>query len=636
MRRAGWAWPATALVIALGLRSIHLWTIFDSPFFSHLSLDPLVYDEWGWRIAQGDWLGDRIFYQDPLYPYFLGVLYTLFGRHYAGVVFVQLVMGSLVAPLIFFATSRWFGRPAALAASVLAATYAPSIYYDGLILKTWLEAFLAAAALGSLSRAAAGESARAWGVTGFLLGLGCLVRANLLLLIPVLALWVVLDPSATSDPRSRRHRRVPWRALLGLAVGPALVLGSSALRNRVVGGEWVLTTAQAGQNFYLGNNPWNQTGGYQPLPFVRPNPKHEEKDFASEAERRVGRAMRPSEVSRFWFREALGWIRAHPLDWLRLTWRKLRLYWGAYEVPDNLDYYLYMDSAPVLRLPLVPGFGLIAPLGVTGALLALRMRGWPRALLLILLAYCASVLLFYVFARYRIAMMPVLFPLAGHAVIETARRLRAWYLAGSGAMPALRAMGCALALLAFVNLPVRAPADYWSYRLARMLNLPAREETPAMAHFNLGVTYAKEAKESDEPDRLLALAASELRESLRLDPNQAKVHEELGKVLARMDRDREAIDAYLRSLQIEARRWRAHHALGLLYRRVGDAAAAEACFREAMALEPRQPESPIELGELLLEEGRRADAAEAFRRALAIAPSSEPARRGLETALRLP
>ena len=31
------------------------------------------------RIAAGDWLGGEVFYQSPLYPYFLGALYTLFG-----------------------------------------------------------------------------------------------------------------------------------------------------------------------------------------------------------------------------------------------------------------------------------------------------------------------------------------------------------------------------------------------------------------------------------------------------------------------------------------------------------------------------------------------------------------------------
>ena len=70
-------------------------------------------------------------------------------------------------------------------------------------------------------------------------------------------------------------------------------------------------------------------------------------------------------------------------------------YWGAYELPDNLDLYLYRESAPMLRLPL-PGFGTVAPLGLLGALLALSRRGWPRALLLFVAVYCGSVVAFFV------------------------------------------------------------------------------------------------------------------------------------------------------------------------------------------------------------------------------------------------
>ena len=125
----------------------------------------------------------------------------------------------------------------------------------------------------------------------------------------------------------------------------------ATLHNRIAGGEWILTTSNAGQNFYIGNNPLNSSGEYQWLPFVDPNPKYEERDFAREAERRSGRKLGAAQTSRFWFSAALSWIRKEPAAWLRLSWRKLAAYWGAYEIPDNLDFYLYREGAPVLRLP---------------------------------------------------------------------------------------------------------------------------------------------------------------------------------------------------------------------------------------------------------------------------------------------
>ena len=629
-------------LLSLLLRAGHLYLIRDAPLFNHLFLDPLYYDEWGLRITGGEWLGETLFFQDPLYPYFLGILYALLGHHYLAVVAIQAVLGSLVAPILFLSAKPWFGRPAALVGALLAATYLPSIYYEGLILKTWLGMFLLTAAFWALSVTIPSSDRRTWIGVGLLLGLACLARGNLLLFLPTLALWVLLDPSATSkdseepaggarDPGKRRQRlagRRPWAIVGCLLLGSGVVLGASAVRNRVAGGHWVLTTSNAGQNFFIGNNPFNTTGEYAPLPFVDSNPKHEERDFVREAERLAGRSLNPREVSRFWLGEALRWIRENPGDWLRLTGRKLRNYWGAYEIPDNLDYYLYRESSAVLRLPL-PGFGLVAPLGLLGALLCLRRGGWPRALLLFVVVYSTSVVLFFVFSRFRMIMMPALFVFAGHAVMELARSFREARGKPGVRAPLVRRLALLVALFAVVNLPVRAPRHLWGYRVADRIGLPVRPETMATAHYNYGLAFAIRAKEAEEPEPLLRMAEAELRQALREDGSHAKMHVELGKVLARMKRNREAIEAYNEALRIEPHQWRTHFSLGLLYRREGDPPSAEGAFRQVVGLRPDYASAHVQLGEVLLDLGRREEAAEAFRNALRLAPDSTRAREGL-------
>ena len=52
----------------------------DTAWFEHLVVDPAYYDRWAQRIAAGDWLDERAFYMDPLYPWVLGALYRLVGR----------------------------------------------------------------------------------------------------------------------------------------------------------------------------------------------------------------------------------------------------------------------------------------------------------------------------------------------------------------------------------------------------------------------------------------------------------------------------------------------------------------------------------------------------------------------------
>ena len=66
--------------VALAVRLIHIFQIKRSPFFDVLLGDANGYDAWARRLADGDWIGTEVFYQAPLYPYFLGVVYAVAGR----------------------------------------------------------------------------------------------------------------------------------------------------------------------------------------------------------------------------------------------------------------------------------------------------------------------------------------------------------------------------------------------------------------------------------------------------------------------------------------------------------------------------------------------------------------------------
>jgi tetratricopeptide (TPR) repeat protein len=174
--------------------------------------------------------------------------------------------------------------------------------------------------------------------------------------------------------------------------------------------------------------------------------------------------------------------------------------------------------------------------------------------------------------------------------------------------------------------------DGWGYRIASAIGIPTKLESSAQGRHNLGLAYARLAKDSADSERLLRLAEEQLREALRLDPPYATVHVELGKVLARQERNREAIEIYRQAAQIEPDAFHIHHALGLLHRRLGEWSEAEAAFRRALAMEPRHTASAVKLGEALLRQGRREAAAEAFRHALRVDPGNVTAEAGLRAA----
>src|SRR3954468_18223847 len=71
---------AIIFFIALALRLLNVWQLRRSPLFDVLMGDAHGYDEWARRIAGGEWIGREVFYQAPLYPYFMGGVYAIAGH----------------------------------------------------------------------------------------------------------------------------------------------------------------------------------------------------------------------------------------------------------------------------------------------------------------------------------------------------------------------------------------------------------------------------------------------------------------------------------------------------------------------------------------------------------------------------
>src|SRR3954470_1674754 len=139
-------WPflryaGAIFLTALAVRLMHVWLLSRSPFFDALLGDAHGYDEWARRIAGGDWIGTDVFYQAPLYPYFLGVLYKIFGHSLVAVRVAQAIVGAGSCALLGLAGHRFFSRPVGLVAGFGLAVYAPAIFFDALIQKSVLDLF---------------------------------------------------------------------------------------------------------------------------------------------------------------------------------------------------------------------------------------------------------------------------------------------------------------------------------------------------------------------------------------------------------------------------------------------------------------------------------------------------------------
>lgn len=578
---------AAVFALALGVRLLHVWEIRSAPFFTTLLGDSKAYDAWALRIAGGDWLGTEVFYQAPLYPYFLGALYTLAGRDLLTVRVVQAVIGSAACALLALAGSRWFSPRVGIAAGTGLALYAPIIFADALIQKTVLDVSLMCAALWLAGIAAERQAdRRVWLALGAAVGLLSLTRENSLAIIGAILAWLLL----------RRHadrQRLAQAAIF--LVGLAMVLAPVATRNAIVGGEFQLTTSQFGSNFYIGNHA-RADGSYVSLRFGRGDPEYERQDATELAERALGRTLSPGEVSAYWTRRAIEYIRAQPADWGALMARKAALLANATEIIDTESQQTHAESSIVLTvLGPVAHVGVLAPLALLGVCLTWARRRELSLLYWMLGAYAVSVVLFFVVARYRYPLVPFLMLLAAAAVVGARRFFRE-----SGRARLATAVTMAAGFAVVCNWP-----------------LVSADLMRAITENNLG-TALREAGRTDE-------AEAHYRRALEISPEYAAAHSNLGALLRVGGRLHEATAHYGEALRLQPDHPTARYNLANALLAEGRAADAAEQFRHALAQDPQSVEVHNNLGIALATAGRPEDAARLFRQALAIDPASAEA-----------
>ncbi len=407
----------SVLVIATVLRVGHVLSLLHLPLFNNLIVDSKLYDEWAQRIAAGDWLGgDRAFYMDPLYPYFLAFLYRCFGHNLLIVRLCQAALGVATCGFAAIIGRRIGGRAVGTVAALLVALYQPLIFEGGEIEKTALGIFLLTA---SFAFAMQGSLASRFGA-GVCLALASLTRGNLLLIALLGAVYFLADSDPSVSGTSTAGFAGWWRerfigksgkSAAAFCLGFLLFLSPVLWRNHSVSGEWILTTSQLGTNFYTGNNPSNWLGTWYPVPFVRPLPSYEEEDFRSKAETLKGKPLTPAEVSSFWFIESVRHIMGHPVFAVEVFFRKFILFWSNLEVPDGWGVYFIKQYSPALRLSPIT-LGWLLPLALLGAAASFNRCREVRMLVGYVAAYSLSLIAFFIFSRYRAYVVPPLAVLA--------------------------------------------------------------------------------------------------------------------------------------------------------------------------------------------------------------------------------
>lgn len=601
--RHPWLAPLVVGVVALLLGLAHLLGIRHSPFFAHPIVDAFDYDTDAWHIVQsGGWAGGgTVYFQAPLFVYFLAVVYKVFGHDLWWPRLVQVVIGSLSVAGALLVARRLFGERAGWVTGAGAAVYSLLIYFQGELLAPTLTVFLDVAMLLVLFSVAWPRSGWAWAAPGLLFGLRALATTNNLAVTPVLWAAAVL-----LGRRRGWTGRQTAMTVAAFTVGMAVALAPVTLRNWAVAGQPTLVSSNAGLNFYLGNS-----GDYDSKVGLRPGPEWEE---LMNRPLRAG-ARTESQMSAYYFGEAWKYIRAHPGQYLGMLAHKVHLLLKGDEILRNQDIYPFREHSPVLRLLLwkvgLPGgpglafpFGLLLPLAWLGLVATLRDRSLEGGLLVaFVVVYSLSVVTFFVTARYRLPLVVPLLILTGYGLTRAR---------GLWSVPRLRAV----ALAGVIGLGL---VSNWSP------GVMPRDASPD-AYFSLAATFAAKGD--------LAGAERYYKEAISLNPRDAGSWLNLGlEVYLAQGRLAEAEASYRRALSVRPGYGLAVFNLGRLAEMRGRPAEAESLYWEASRLDPLMPGPHHNLAAMALAGGDYRRARDLYREALERNPLSVSILAGLAVAI---
>jgi 4-amino-4-deoxy-L-arabinose transferase-like glycosyltransferase len=574
------------LVLALTLRLAHWLDVREDPFFAQLIMDSEEYDRWAREIVDGNWLGSEVFFQAPLYPYFLAVVYTFFGHSLDAVYLIQILLSLLGIYALYRAGRKLTGEKVGLVAAALSGLYGVYLFYDVQLLKESLAVTFVCLLLWALVEAREKKGFGLWVWAGIICGFLSLLRENMLLIIPFLILFAI-----------RPKERFSAFLLRGLVfvVGVTIVLIPVAYRNWKVGGSFLPTTFQGGVNFYIGNNP-KANGTYQSLSPGKQVPSYERTEPIRLAEKEMGRALEPYEVSNFWLKKSLDWARNNPADFLNLQAKKVGMFWSWYEWPDAVDYYYVKQTSVILRLPLFE-FGSISLLALIG-LWFVRRRLWAYfPVLLFIVMWMASTVVFFLFSRYRLPAVPGLI-LIGAAAIGSL--YDSWNKN--------RRLG--VIVLGLVVLVLIIPLY-----ISRVSHKPKQD----LVFYNLALVYEKMGQ--------TAFAEQNYKDAYVVNPNDFLSCINLGNLAAREKRWDEALEWYKKAEAIEPNAEGIHANIGRIYVVQGKYEQAEKSFDRALEINAENVEALHNKAILLAMKKQFREAAEINKKVLELAPDWPPALR---------
>ena len=294
----------------------------------------------------------------------------------------QSIVGGIGVIVIAIAAFRMGGRRSAAAAAIMAAIFPPLVWMAGFAYSesVFWPIGLALALLVSHMLEQQGATMRRYALwSGIATGGAVMFRAATSPFVGLLSLWLI----------SKRQ----WSALAAIWLGLLIVLTPWTIRNYYhYHGRLVVIASDGGVTFWTGNNPLAIGEGD-----MAANPTLK---FANAELRARYPDLNEEQLEPIYYRESLGWIRSHPVDWLTLMIKKV--------------FYLIVPIGPSYRVhstryyaASMISLALLVPLACIGVWRAGPRRARLAGMWLLAAAAVATCLVFFPQERFRI---PVIDP----------------------------------------------------------------------------------------------------------------------------------------------------------------------------------------------------------------------------------
>ena len=375
--------------------------------------DMATYKRLAELISQGDfhdpfYLNNCHKYQPFYNSVFLPLIYLTLGYSIWAVLIAQSIIGAATVYLVGLSTAKIWNRQAAIIAALMAAFSQILILYTPYLLVATLQAFWLTLILYTTISAYNSGKKLHWATCALVVSCAILSRGNVWFMVPgviVMAMYSLVLKKYKSD--------TPWQktwkscavaaAFLFLVILPQVPF---SYRNTVLLGRFCGPSSDASTVLSLGNTPESPPGGREEG--WGPGPMEYPKTYAVWAAKNSPVSV-PSRILKWFYRE--------PLAYIELNYRKLLLFWDHREIPNNVSLNFALKQSKFLSYGFLGTVFILIP--ALAGIYVLIWRSFRKhdfkmmLLLYLILSYCLSTIAFYILARFRMPLVPLLTILAG-------------------------------------------------------------------------------------------------------------------------------------------------------------------------------------------------------------------------------